>query len=111
MAAADRKLWSELRAALWPEETAEQHACGLDLLLRGGSYWGFAAEASDGAAVGFAEVSVRPYANGCDSQPVGFLEGIWVDPHSADAVSAGKFWRMLRRLWWRAACVSSGRTH
>jgi aminoglycoside 6'-N-acetyltransferase I len=76
--AADRKIWSEMRAALWPEETAEQHARGLDVLLRDGLYWGFVAE--DGDARGFAEVSIRRYANGCDTQPVPFLEGIWVDP-------------------------------
>ena len=80
MTAADRNIWSEMRAALWPEESAEEYACGLDDLLRGGLYWGFIAEAPDGQAAGFAEVSVRRYANGCDSQPVTFLEGIWVDP-------------------------------
>ena len=80
MGAADRKLWSEMRAALWPEESAEQHARGLDVLLREGLYWGFTAEAPDGDAIGFAEVSIRRYANGCDSQPVPFLEGVWVDP-------------------------------
>ena len=34
----------------------------------------------DGAPVGFAEYAFRPYANGCHSKPVPFLEGIWVDP-------------------------------
>lgn len=80
MTAADQKLWSEMRAALWPEETAEQHFRGLDTVLRGGQYWAFVAEAPGGRAVGFAEISLRRYANGCDSQPVPFLEGIWVDP-------------------------------
>jgi aminoglycoside 6'-N-acetyltransferase I len=80
MTAADCKLWSAMRAALWPGETAEQHARGLDDVLRDGQYWGFIAEAPDGHAMGFAEVSIRRYANGCDSQPVAFLEGIWVDP-------------------------------
>jgi ribosomal protein S18 acetylase RimI-like enzyme len=31
-----------------------------------------------GTAAGFAEIAIRPYADGCDSQPVPFLEGIWV---------------------------------
>jgi aminoglycoside 6'-N-acetyltransferase I len=31
-------------------------------------------------AAGFAEVAVRSYANGCETHPVPFLEGIWVDP-------------------------------
>ncbi|MEO1190594.1 MAG: GNAT family N-acetyltransferase [Pseudomonadota bacterium] len=36
------------------------------------------------AVVGFVEASVRPYANGCDSRPVPFLEGIWVKPEQRD---------------------------
>jgi aminoglycoside 6'-N-acetyltransferase I len=31
-------------------------------------------------AVAFAEVSLRPYVNGCKSSPVAFLEGLYVDP-------------------------------
>ena len=38
----------------------------------------FVAEA-DSKAVGFAEYALRDYANGCNSQPVPFLEGVWVD--------------------------------
>ncbi len=30
--------------------------------------------------VGFAELGLRPHANGCDGMPVPFLEAIWVDP-------------------------------
>ncbi|HEY1504826.1 MAG TPA: GNAT family N-acetyltransferase [Stellaceae bacterium] len=66
-----------MRVALWPEEDAEAHGRGIDALLARGDAWGFIAEI-EGAAAGFAEVAIRPYANGCDSQPVAFLEGIWV---------------------------------
>jgi aminoglycoside 6'-N-acetyltransferase I len=31
--------------------------------------------------IGFAEVSLREYAEGCDSSPVGYLEGWCVEPH------------------------------
>jgi aminoglycoside 6'-N-acetyltransferase I len=67
-----------MRAALWPEEDAAAHARGIDALLARDDAWGFIVEAANGAAVGFAEVAIRPYANGCDSAPVAFLEGIWV---------------------------------
>jgi len=30
--------------------------------------------------VGFVEVSLRPYAEGCDTRPVGYLEGGYVAP-------------------------------
>jgi aminoglycoside 6'-N-acetyltransferase I len=78
MSAADRAAWSEMRAALWPEDTPEAHAGAIDRLLGKGGAWGFVAEALDGAALGFAEIAIRDYANGCESAPVPFLEGIWV---------------------------------
>jgi aminoglycoside 6'-N-acetyltransferase I len=75
--AADRAAWAAMRALLWPEEDEAAHARGIDAVLARSNAWGFIAEA-DGAAIGFAEVAIRPYANGCDSAPVAFLEGIWV---------------------------------
>ena len=39
---------------------------------------GYMAHSSD-MPIGFAERSIRDYANGCTSQPVAFLEGIWVE--------------------------------
>ena len=32
----------------------------------------------DQSPVGFAEIRIRDYANGCRAQPVPFLDGIWV---------------------------------
>lgn|SRR5487761_218785 len=79
MAAADRDAWAAMRAALWPDDSLEAHRIGIDGLLGDENAWGFIAETADGAPIGFAEVAIRKYANGCDSQPVPFLEGIWVD--------------------------------
>ena len=39
----------------------------------------FVAEDSDGAVVGFVEVGTRPYADGCDTSPVGYIEAWYVD--------------------------------
>ena len=75
----DREAWARMRAALWPQEAAAVHARDIDAMLGSGIGWGFIAE-EDGAAVGFAEITIRPFANGCDSKPVPFLEGIWVEP-------------------------------
>ena len=80
--ALDRAAWATMRAALWPEEDADTHARGIDLLLARGDAWGFIAEDASGRAIGFAEIAIRPYANGCDSAPVAFLEGIWVEERS-----------------------------
>jgi aminoglycoside 6'-N-acetyltransferase I len=78
MRAADQKLWAEMRTALWPTESLQAHASSIDELLASGESWGFIAETPDGTAAGFAEIAIRKYANGCDTHPVAFLEGIWV---------------------------------
>ena len=75
----DRTMWAEMRHALWPEASVDDHAGDLARILAGLDYWGFVARRA-GEAIGFAEIAIRKYANGCESQPVPFLEGIWVDP-------------------------------
>lgn len=51
-----------------------------------------------GAALGFAEVSLREYAEGCLSSPVGYLEGWYVQPEArgrgvgSALVRAGEDW-------------------
>ena len=77
MGADDRSAWAEMRAALWPHGSAEEHAHDIDDVLRSDRAWGFIAEAG-GAPAGFAELAIRDYANGCASRPVPFLEGIFV---------------------------------
>jgi len=78
--AEDRAAWAAMRTALWPEESLAAHAGEADALLRDDAFFALIAEAADGGALGFAEIAVRKYANGCESQPVPFLEGIWVEP-------------------------------
>lgn len=60
------------------------------------------AETDEGEVVGFAELSTRPYAEGCVTSPVGFLEGWYVEPDHRGSgvgrmlVEAGEEW--ARRL-------------
>lgn len=77
----DVDLWAALAASLWPEDRIEVHRAEI-ARMRGpgvGGRRGFVAEA-EGAVAGFAELGLRPYANGCEGRPVAFLEGIWVAP-------------------------------
>jgi aminoglycoside 6'-N-acetyltransferase I len=75
--------WAALRQALWPTEsspelTAEATAffADADTVLEAV----LLAEASDGTLLGFAELSLRPYAEDCRTSPVAFLEGWYVIP-------------------------------
>lgn len=71
--------WVSMRMQLWPESDRAAHLAELDDLSGDSRFRGWLA--LDGAAhVGFAEAFIRPFANGCDSRPVVFLEGIWVQP-------------------------------
>lgn len=91
--------WLELRAALWPDGGAYHHQ-EIQAYLAGASSPGicFLAESHSDGLVGFAEVGLRGYAEGCVSSPVGFLEGIYVRPsHRKEGVGrllveAGERW-------------------
>lgn len=75
--------WALMRAALWPEETIAEHREEILGLLRRGDDDSVTLLALDAReeAIGFAEVALRhDYVNGCETSPVAFLEGIYVDP-------------------------------
>ncbi|WP_323013376.1 aminoglycoside 6'-N-acetyltransferase [Devosia sp.] len=70
-----------LRQALWPRHGVAAHRTDIVEALASGKDLALIARDSHGRAVGFAEASIRhDYVNGCDTAPVAFLEGIYVDP-------------------------------
>jgi aminoglycoside 6'-N-acetyltransferase I len=70
--------WARLRHALWPDGSASEHAVEIAAGLPDGSLRGYLALSGEGGAIGFAEISIRRYANGSTQSPVPFLEGIWI---------------------------------
>lgn len=73
---------ARLRAELWPEEDAAGHLReALEALGRRNREIAFLAFDAKGAAIGFAEASLRhDHVNGTHGSPVGFLEGLYVVP-------------------------------
>ena len=67
--------WGRLRTALWPDQTMADMAAWL---ARADAVT-LVAERAAGALCGFAEVGARAFADGCDTQPVAYLEGWYVD--------------------------------
>jgi aminoglycoside 6'-N-acetyltransferase I len=72
-----------MRVALWPSAESE-HAAEIDRY--------FAGEVRDplevllvfderGTAMGFVELSIRNYAEGCETDRVAFVEGWYIDPN------------------------------
>jgi aminoglycoside 6'-N-acetyltransferase I len=81
VALADMLEWHRMRCALWPDEDASRFDAEMrDWLARSDVIVLVADRGEDGTLAGFAEVSTRPYADGCDNSPVPYLEGWYVDP-------------------------------
>lgn len=74
--------WRAMRNALWPHAAAE-NLDEITALLADADQAAFIARDDGGRPVGFAETSIRrDHVNGCDTSPVGFLEGIYVEEHA-----------------------------
>lgn len=80
----DALAWEGMRTVLWPESSAAEHRAEIEPYFAGQfprAPWGvLLAEDAQGRALGFAEVSVRPYAEGCRGTRVAYLEGWFVQP-------------------------------
>lgn len=73
--------WLQLRMALWPADRAEHLQEMQELCAQAGRYAQFLAYSHLGEPQGLVEVALRSdYVNGTESSPVGFLEGLYVDP-------------------------------
>jgi len=72
--------WAMMREELWPTTGSADHQVDIAQLLESPSdTLNLIVRNSTGAALGFAETAIRrDYVNGCDTSPVGFLEGIYV---------------------------------
>jgi len=71
----DRRSYQQLREKLWPDCSDTDN----DSWFARDDARTFLAERDDGSLCGFVEVGSRPYAEGCESSPVGYIEGWWVD--------------------------------
>src|SRR5438105_1261406 len=76
---ADWSDWLRLSRALFPEYSAEELAAGMREHRARSDAEVFVAERPDGSVAGFVEVGTRPYADGCETSPVGYVEAWYVD--------------------------------
>ena len=77
--AEDKGEWQRMRLLLWPEEASEATMSELDEMLADPTEPVFVAVREDGKLGGFLEGGLRKYADGCDTSPVGYIEGWFVD--------------------------------
>jgi aminoglycoside 6'-N-acetyltransferase I len=81
----DAASWLKMRLTLWPDGSEAEHRGEIERFLRGETREPLGvllAESGAGGLVGFAELSIRPYAEGCRTDRVAYLEGWFVVPQA-----------------------------
>jgi aminoglycoside 6'-N-acetyltransferase I len=100
----DADSWAAMRHALWPEASLEELQREVRAFFDGQSRFVTAAfiAADDDAPIGFIELNLRPYAEGCESSPVPHIEGWYVVAASRrkgvgrKLVAAAEAWALSR---------------
>ena len=107
---ADKSSWLRMRRDLWPDSDRD-HAEDIDRFLDGKlrePLEVLLAFDGDGRAVGFIELSIRAYAEGCTTDRVAFVEGWFVEP-GARGCGVGAALMKAAEVWGRAqGCVELG---
>jgi aminoglycoside 6'-N-acetyltransferase I len=76
----DHPEWLRMRRTLWDYCPDDEQVREMEEILVSDTESVFFAERRDGTLSGFLEVTLRSRADGCDSTPVGYLKGWYVDP-------------------------------
>lgn len=74
----ERDAWLAMRAALWPEEDAADLRESVEAFFDGRWEQTVLVCEDGGRLIGMIELSERPYAEGCETSPVAFIEGWFV---------------------------------
>jgi aminoglycoside 6'-N-acetyltransferase I len=75
----DKPEWLRMRYELWPEADFDILRNEQEKILGDPMTPVFVLERSDGRLGGFIETGTRKYADGCETSPVGYIEGWFVD--------------------------------
>jgi aminoglycoside 6'-N-acetyltransferase I len=77
----DEASLARLRHALWPDGSEAEHRQEVERFLTDlGRRGAMLVAEGESSLLGFAEVSIRAYAEGCRTDRVGYLEGWFVEP-------------------------------
>src|SRR6185503_18698967 len=80
---ADKQAWLRMRRALWPDDEGDSHAREIDEFFAGRLKMPLEvllALDENGNPIGFAELSIRSYAEDCLTDRIAYLEGWYVMP-------------------------------
>jgi aminoglycoside 6'-N-acetyltransferase I len=96
----DEDEWLRLRYALWPDNTLEELRAELGGIKADKHQAVFVLSRPNGGLGGFLEASLRSFAEGCITSPVGYIEGWYVDPdlrrqgYGGDLVKTAENWTL-----------------
>ncbi|MBV8164122.1 MAG: GNAT family N-acetyltransferase [Candidatus Eremiobacteraeota bacterium] len=109
LAAGDIPAWKRMRAALWPAlQDGENDTECSRIVGQPSRFAVFVAQSDLQTIEGFVEASLREYADGCDTSPVGYLEGWFVQPQ-ARRTGVGRKLVHAAETWARAqGCTEMG---
>jgi aminoglycoside 6'-N-acetyltransferase I len=76
----DKPEWLRMRLLLWPDNLAEALSAGMEeMLAHPDEEPVFIAVRADNTPCGFLEGGTRKYGEGCETSPIGYIEGWYVD--------------------------------
>ena len=99
----DQTEWLRMRSALWPDCPLDDHHSEMQEQLDDPArYAVYVIERDSDKLGGFLEASLRAYADGCRTSPVGYIEGWYVDADlrqqgwGGELVKAAEQWAMAQ---------------
>jgi aminoglycoside 6'-N-acetyltransferase I len=94
---------ARMRSALWPDTSADEHRAEMDeYSMPDAKVATFVAVHHNETLGGFLEAGLRPYADGCHTKPVSYIEGWYVDEDlrkqgvGGELVKAAEQWAMAQ---------------
>lgn len=101
----DKTEWLRMRMALWPDGAAAEFEQEMAQISVNESCAVFVCERPGGGLCGFLEISTRyDYVEGCETMPVGYMEGWYVDEDmrrqniGGQLFTAGERWAIAQGL-------------
>ena len=103
---ADAREWARMRHLLWPTSTEQEHDAEITnhLKKQNPDAEVFVIDLGHDQLGGFLEVGIRSYAEGCNSDQVGYIEGWYVEPDlreqglGGQLLSAAEEWAQQKGL-------------